>query len=170
MSLSVINRSLELSKGFESMVRSDLFLCAAPLLRLQLDNLLRYSALWIVEKPDEVCQQALAGTPIRKLKDRSGKKMTDAHLVAVLSKDIEWIKPVYEKTCGYVHLSESHFHKTLLSAENGKVSFGIGDKSKPVPPESYEEAVAAYNAVTTELLTYAQGWLETKSGYASSNT
>ncbi|WP_340481194.1 hypothetical protein [Vibrio anguillarum] len=63
-SSAVVNRSLELSKGFENMIKAELFLCAAPLLRLQLDNLLRYSALWLVENPDAVCLDVLGGKPI----------------------------------------------------------------------------------------------------------
>lgn len=166
MSLSVINRSLELSKGFKLMIQSKYFLCAAPLLRLQLDNLLRYSAIWLVDNYDEVIQEFISGVPIRKIKDRSGKKMTDAHLVSVLSEDIDWIKPVYERTSGYIHLSESHFHKTLLaSGDEGYVQFGIGDKSKPVPVESFIEAVEAYNAITITLINYASGWFKTKSEF-----
>ncbi|MCA6720264.1 hypothetical protein R7Z44_14500 [Vibrio sp. 1409] len=164
-SSAVVNRSLELSKGFESMIKAELFLCAAPLLRLQLDNLLRYSALWLVENPDAVCLDVLGGKPIRKIKDKSGKKMTDAHLVSVLSKEIEWISSVYEKTCSYVHFSESHFHKTLLPAKDGKVEVGIGDKAKPVPDSALEEACAAYQSITVELLRYLDGWLHTKQSY-----
>ncbi|GAM53985.1 hypothetical protein JCM19231_3505 [Vibrio ishigakensis] len=165
LSSAVVNRSLELSKGFESMVKAKLFLCAAPLLRLQLDNLLRYSALWLVENPDAVCLDVLGGKPIRRIKDKNGKKMTDAHLVSVLSKETEWISSVYEKTCGYVHFSESHFHKTLLSAKGDKVEVGIGDKAKSVPDSALEEACAAYQAITIELLRYLDGWLLTKQSY-----
>lgn len=164
-SSAVVNRSLELSKGFESMIKGGLFLCAAPLLRLQLDNLLRYSALWLVENPDAVCLEVLGGKPIRKIKDENGNKMTDAHLVSILSKDIEWISSVYEKTSGYVHFSETHFHKTLLSAKDGKVEIGIGDRAKPVPDSALEEACAAYQAITIELLRFLDGWLQTKQSY-----
>ncbi|PSU97838.1 hypothetical protein C0W80_16055 [Photobacterium leiognathi subsp. mandapamensis] len=166
LSCAVVNRSLELSKGFESMITSDLFLCAAPLLRLQLDNLLRYSALWLVENPDAVCGDVLGGKPIRKIKDKSGIKMTDAHLVSVLSKNVKWISTVYEKTCGYIHFSESHFNKTLLSVnDDGKVEIGIGNRARPVPKESLEEACAAYKAITFELLSYLEGWLKEKQSY-----
>ncbi|QOQ70562.1 hypothetical protein [Photobacterium damselae] len=165
-SCAVVNRALELSKGFESMIRSDLFLCAAPLLRLQLDNLLRYSALWIVENPETVCGEVLGGKPIRKIKDKSGIKMTDAHLVSVLSKEIKWINTVYEKTCGYVHFSESHFNKTLLSADDdGKIEIGIGNRARPVPNEVFKEACAAYQAITIQLLSYLEGWLKEKQSF-----
>jgi len=86
-------------------------------------------------------------------------------IVSVLSKEIEWISSVYEKTCGYVHFSESHFHKTLLSAKDGKIEVGIGDKAKPIPDSALEEACAAYQAITMELLRYLDGWLHTKQPY-----
>ena len=140
MTMAVVNRALELSEGFKLLIKNELFLCAAPLLRLQLDNLLRYSAVWLVEKPHEFCMEVFKGTPIKKLKDASGKKMKDYYLVEKLSHEIRWIKSVYEKTCGYVHFSEEHFHKIITSAaDDGSFSIGVASYSKPVPESAMIE-------------------------------
>jgi hypothetical protein len=165
LTMAVINRSLELSEGFKDLILSQKFLCAAPLLRLQIDNLLRYSAAWLVDKPHEFIAEVMKGTPIRKLKDASGKKMADFYLVQKLSSDVPWVESVYEKTCGYIHFSESHFHKVMLSTDdNGAFSIGIGSHSKKIPESTYIEAIEAFNATTLEICKYVYGWLKTKDG------
>ena len=165
MTMAVVNRALELSEGFKLLVKNEHFLCAAPLLRLQLDNLLRYSAVWLVEKPHDFCMEVFKGTPIKKLKDASGKKMMDYYLVEKLSNEIKWIKSVYEKTCGYVHFSEEHFHKIITSADDdGSFSMGVAGYSKPVPESAMIEAAEAFNAATMELMKYVYGWLKKKDG------
>ncbi|MBL4797700.1 MAG: hypothetical protein JKY50_09815 [Oleispira sp.] len=164
MTMAVVNRSLELSEGFKLLIEDRKFLCAAPLLRLQIDNLLRYSATWLVERPDEFVAEVMKGTAIRKLKDASGNKMFDAFLVEKLSANIPWIPKVYEKTCGYVHLSESHFHHVFSENDEGKFSIGIGSYSNDVPDSIFLEAVEAFNATTYEICKYVYGWLKTKDG------
>lgn len=44
-----------------------------------------------MEDHKAVCLDVLRGKPIRKIRDKNGKYMTDAHLVSVLSKGIDWI-------------------------------------------------------------------------------
>jgi hypothetical protein len=165
LTMAVVNRALELSEGFKDLILSQKFLCAAPLLRLQIDNLLRYSAAWLVENPSEFVSEVMKGTPVKKLKDASGKKMADFYLVEKLTEDIPWVKSVYDKTCGYIHFSESHFHKVMLSAEdNGEFSMGIGSHAKVVPESNYIEAAKAFNSATQEISKYVYGWLKTKDG------
>lgn len=165
LTMAVVNRALELSEGFKDLILSEKFLCAAPLLRLQIDNLLRYSAAWLVDKPHEFVAEVMKGTPVKNLKDASGKKMTDFYLVQKLSSDVPWVESVYEKTCGYIHFSESHFHKVMLSTEDdGTFSIGIGSQSNQIPKETYIEAIEAFNAATLEISKYVYGWLKTKDG------
>lgn len=171
LTMAVVNRALELSEGFKDLILSEKFLCAAPLLRLQIDNLLRYSAAWLVDKPHEFVAEVMKGTPVKKLKDASGKKMADFYLVQKLSSDIPWVESVYEKTCGYIHFSESHFHKVMLSTEdNGTFSIGIGSQSNQVPKKIYIEAIEAFNAATLEICKYVYGWLKTKDGSVDLST
>ncbi|MGF1849464.1 hypothetical protein [Vibrio lentus] len=165
LTMAVVNRALELSEGFKDLILSEKFLCAAPLLRLQIDNLLRYSAAWLVDKPHEFVAEVMKGTPVKNIKDASGKKMTDFYLVQKLSSDVPWVESVYEKTCGYIHFSESHFHKVMLSTEDdGIFSIGIGSQSNQIPKETYIEAIEAFNAATLEISKYVYGWLKTKDG------
>lgn len=165
LTMAVVNRALELSEGFKDLILSKKFLCAAPLLRLQIDNLLRYSAAWLVDKPEEFVIEVMKGTPVKKLNDSSGNKMLDFYLVEKLTEDIPWVKSVYDKTCGYIHFSETHFQKVLLStSDDGEFSMGIGSRSREVPESTYIEAVDAFNSATLEISKYVYGWLKTKDG------
>ena len=163
LTMAVVNRALELSDGFKELILSEKFLCAAPLLRLQIDNLLRYSAAWLVDQPDEFVMEVMKGTSVRTLKDASGKRMTDFYLVQRLTSEIPWVESVYNKTCGYIHFSESHFSKVMLTTEeDGQFSIGIGTQSKKVPESIYIEAIEAFNAATLEICKFVYGWLKTK--------
>jgi hypothetical protein len=49
----VLKRSLSLIFGFTNMIRNKNFLCAAPLIRLQIDNLLRFRAAFLVDNQSQ---------------------------------------------------------------------------------------------------------------------
>jgi hypothetical protein len=51
LAIATLNRSLCLVAGFCTLIESKNMVVAAPLLRLQLDNCLRFSAAWIVDNP-----------------------------------------------------------------------------------------------------------------------
>src|SRR4051812_40973707 len=131
---------------------------------MQLDNCLRFSAAWQVEKPHEFAYQVLEGVPIKRLKDRQGKPMTDRHLVALLSPQYPWIESTYEHSSGYVHLSDKHIFNCLAleSKDERTINFKISDVDEFVPDALYVEVVAAFTEATNVVLKYAHGWAYTK--------
>lgn len=161
---AVLNRSLALIEGFSVLIERRNFVAAAPLLRLQIDNALRYYAAWIVPNPHEFCVNILKEIPVRNQKDKSGKKMTDAYLVEQLGKEAPWLKSVYNNTSGYIHLSEKHLfvsarEKKLAKADLNLVISGIDEFPSD---ELYVEAIEAFVAATDLLLRYVHGWGATK--------
>src|SRR2546427_10538241 len=70
---AALNRSLSLVLGFCDLI-PDNYICAAPLIRLQLDSAVRFSALWLVADPKDFAKRVSSGKPIRKLKDRDGQQ------------------------------------------------------------------------------------------------
>lgn len=160
---AAIKRAMSLNSAFSMLLRADNFLAAAHLVRLQLDSALRLSAAWIVDDCHAFAGAVLKGVSIRDQRDRAGKKMTDAYLVSVLSKEEPWISKVYEATSGYIHLSEKHIFNTLsLSEEPNTLRIEISPKSGPVRDESKLEAVMAMMAINRLLLRYLAGWHRTK--------
>jgi len=47
---------------------------------MQIDNALRFSVLWLVDKPHDLASKVLRGGRLDKMKDRSGQYMRDAYL------------------------------------------------------------------------------------------
>jgi hypothetical protein len=161
----VLKRSISLVFGFVKMLRDRNFICAAPLIRLQIDNLLRFRAAFLVPNIDQFVVDVIKGKEVRHQKDRSGKKMTDAHLQEVLSSDYPWLRDTYKKTSGYVHLSEEHFFNTVRSSKSGKegaIEAYIGPDDKLVSYEIYQKALEDMILVTHSLLTFLADWVTAK--------
>jgi hypothetical protein len=164
---AVLHRSTNLVRGFAALVEQRNFICAAPLLRLQIDNCLRFYAVFIVEKPHDFAMEVLKGTQVRKLKDRTGAFMTDAYLSKQLNQIHPWVARVYERTSGYIHLSDAHIFNTFASRSPDeekeglqRLTIGAGDCFEG--DELYKEAAAAFIEATQVLLKYVIGWVKTK--------
>jgi hypothetical protein len=164
LAVATLNRSLCLIAGFCTLIESKNMVAAAPLFRMQLDNCLRFSAAWLVEKPHDFALRVLEGVPIRKLKDQAGNEMTDKHLVETLAADYPWIKPTYEKSSGYVHLSEKHIFNcmSMVSEKEGTIDMKISDEDAFIPDHIYLEVIAAFAEATKIVLKFAHGWAFTK--------
>jgi|SRR6056297_1664369 len=118
-------------------------------------------------QPHDFALAVLGGERVRDLKDRDGKKMTDAYLVAKLGREFDWVPRVYERTSGYVHLSQTHLIGALrlreaVSESDRSMTINISAKDKPLPSWIYIEAVDAFRAATEILLRYVHGWAFTK--------
>jgi hypothetical protein len=162
-----LNRSKAHISGFRHLVEAKNLICAGSLLRLQLDTALRFHAAFLVEHPHEFALAVLDGKRVRDLKDRDGKKMTDAYLVEKLGKEYEWVPRVYERTSGYVHLSATHLLSAMGPVEGAdpsarSISIKIAAEDKPLPVGLYVEAVDAFVAATEILLQHVHGWVFTK--------
>jgi hypothetical protein len=116
LAVAALNRSLSNSSAFTQLVRSENYLTAASLVRRQLDTFLRFFAAYQVSDPHEFAISVLAGTEVRKLKDRSGSFMTDRHLVESVAPEFPWVPSVYKATSGFIHLSDKHIYSTIQSA------------------------------------------------------
>jgi len=83
--LGALKRTLALSAGFRGHIRDRNFTCAGALLRLQLDTALRLYAGTLYKNPQEYAEAVFKGARVDKLKDKHGKRLTDAYLADKLS-------------------------------------------------------------------------------------
>ena len=159
----VLKRSISLVYGFVALIRAKNFISAAQLVRLQIDNLLRFRAAFLVTDSDEFIHSVLSGTPVRGFKDKDNKKMTDAYLQQRLLSEYPWIQDMYKKTSGYVHLSEEHFFNTVRASGKGEgaIEAYIGPDDRMVSSRIYSEAVETMILTTHSLLTYMAEWVQT---------
>lgn len=148
--MGALRRILALAKGFRSQIEDRNFLCAAPLVRMQLDTALRLYALSLVSNREEVAKQLLDGVPLSKLKDAQGQKLRDAYLVDQLSETYAWVKPLYAETSGFVHLSERHFFTSIAKTndEEQVVHLSITSEDDGRAEADYYEVVDAFHEST----------------------
>jgi hypothetical protein len=90
---------LRSSNGFCDLIAAN-YICAAPLVRLQLGNMLRFSALWLVADPQDFVMNVMVGKQINGLNDKNGKRMTDRRLVDQMETRFPGVKAIYDDACG----------------------------------------------------------------------
>lgn len=157
---AITHRAMCLISGFCLMIENQNFICAAPLVRLHLDNLLRLSAAWLVKDSYEFCQKVLKGEHVSNLKDRDNKNMRDRYLVNKIAVEYPWVRKLYEETSGYVHFSHKHHFNTVNHVDDKEhsVEFAIGVSDINIPAGIREEATDAMIEITKALLRYLNCW------------
>lgn len=160
----VINRSLSLIYGFETLIESKNFLSAAHLVRTLLDNYLRLSALWLVTEPHKVATQVWEGTPIYKIADQDGKKMTDSYLRDKVAETYPWIVDVYNETSGFIHFSNKHIMNATVPHKDKEMTLVtyFGKLDHDVTNESRIEAAACMIEICNCICHAIFGWVDTK--------
>ena len=160
---AVLNRSLYLIEGISKLILDRNYIASVPLLRLQLDNALRFHAAWLVDEPHQFVEDVMAGTKIRDIRDSDGNRMTDAYLVKKLSKEYDWIEEVYVKGSSYIHLSDSHIFNALHQTEKEhEIGIQIGRGKIPVPDDTFLDLIGAFIETTKIVLRYVNSWVYTK--------
>jgi len=159
---SVLHRAMCLNSGFSTMIEKQNFICAAPMVRLQLDNLLRLSAAWLVEKPHEFADDFLEGIQIPRMKDREGKLMRDKYLVDKIKEEYPWAERIYKETSGYVHLSDKHLHNAIIGINGNILEMGAYPHDIAIPDSSRLEAIKVMLEINVAIYQYIYGWKESK--------
>ncbi len=126
----LLNRSVNLLRGFCSLMRNKNFIAAAPLVRLHLDSLLRLYAPNLVSfNIDEFALQVIGGKPVRQIKDKANQKLTDARLVDKISEieEFKWVRKVYDTGNSYVHYSDQLIFAAMKAGGADRiVNFTVG--------------------------------------------
>ncbi len=158
----VMTRSYALVDGFLNAFDSWNPIVAAPLVRMQIDSLVRMSYLARAEVPAEIADYVVNGGEFRLLKDAENQKLSDARLVDLAEEFHPWVKPVYRATSGWVHFSPEHVRATWRVQPGGDGS-GVLHGEIPLRAASIgsnpmEELVGAMTRATTELFGYVEIW------------
>lgn len=128
LALSVNNRAISLSTGYLTLVKDKNYLTAVSLIRLQLDNALRFFASTLVENSSDFAEHFIDGKAIRDYSDIKGKKLTDNYLAKELEKYFKGTQKLYRETCGFIHLSDRHFLPILSKGKtkNREIEIQVG--------------------------------------------
>ena len=79
---------------------------------------MRVFAAFISENRRLFIKETLSGKSIRNLKDNQNRRMTDTNLKKRMSEYYPEIEEIYNKSSGYVHLSEVAFHQAFWTDQS----------------------------------------------------
>jgi hypothetical protein len=162
--LAVIQRSLRLIEGFTFLLERQNVLCAVPLIRLQIDSIMRLYACWLVADYNTVASRLLDGASLRRLKSTDGHSLTDSYLRQKVSEVYPFVGSVYDKTSGFIHLSTPHMLSPVKSISNRQLSISVGCQStgRQWTEDEMVEAIDGFAEATKSLLHLCHSWLVTK--------
>lgn len=153
--ISILNRVAEINDAFNELTKPDNYnyLGAAPLARLQIDNLIYAYAGTLVDDFIEFLKCFMKGDKWTKLKDREGNELKESYLVDKLCKlyETDEFERIYKGASDYVHLSNSHLFMTLHFTETG-ISQRVGDYSVPDNEEDLLSVMFGINVLIFNLL------------------
>jgi hypothetical protein len=161
----VANRSVYLITGFVDALDKWNVFAAAPLVRLQLDSLIRVSYMTRAPKADAVAEEVMKGRNFRSLSDADGQRLTDKHLVELAVPHHPWLGDVYSSGNEWVHLSRAQVMapwEFLRDSPAGTLTLQFPMRRESLPPAFLKNMVAAMSETTDDLLTYLELWRRRK--------
>lgn len=163
--ISSLNRTVNLNKAFTALMRDNNFIAAAPLVRLNLDSLLRLFAARISENDmNEFAKRVYHGETIRKMKSHDKKgNLTDKYLVDQLEAvgEMEWIRKVYDAGNSFVHFSENLIYASrhVGNDEERMLHFTIGFHDSFIPENEKIGAAFWMNKINSAIIQQGQVWM-----------
>lgn len=168
--LSIANRSLDLIDGFLATFDRWNFSTAAPLVRLQVDNLMRATILQLAP-PNTLTTPMLAGKNLSKVPDPlrpdgTKVKLTDQRLCQHASTVFDWLDLVYRQSSGWVHFSGVHVGVTMKVDDDGRIESRFPSDIDRYPFEFVEQVLWAMLKATDGLLEVLIGFAQGKAAAA----
>ncbi|WP_458121618.1 hypothetical protein [Paenibacillus sp. Z6-24] len=162
--VAIAQRSIDIIEAYKQVVDSWNITSAGPLIRMQLDNLLRLIYIAKANNSDQITLELFNGKTFYQLTDDEGKKLTDARLRQHAKDHYSWIDEIYKKASGFIHFSEVHMRMPLeKSAKEGTINFSI---RKPSSDKVTKEDIKSYFEImiliTNEILRYILSWAKHK--------
>jgi hypothetical protein len=109
---SAINRAMNINRGFITLTKDDNYSCAIPLMRLMIDNCMRFWGITLVDDKHEYIRVWGSGERISSIKDRNGYKLSDKHLSECFALLYRGVDKTYNDACAFVHFSEQNLYIT----------------------------------------------------------
>jgi len=147
LAISVINRTIQLTEGYVTLINANNYIAAIPLIRLQLDNALRFFAFMQVSDPNDFFMYFMDGKPINRYKSHTGENLSDGFLAKKLDAVFPGVLRLYKEASDYIHLSRQHVHASKHVDDQG-VNLTVVDVDKGLNAFSLEAKINfAYNMV-----------------------
>lgn len=119
--ISLINRAVELNNGYISLFNLKNYITAISLLRIQIENCLRFHGLRILDNLPNAFDDFLSGKELRDMTGNNGKKLYDSYL----AKELDNLYPdfkfneLYKQYCAIIHFSNFYQNIGTHFLDNG---------------------------------------------------
>ena len=155
---AALKRSLDLLDAIVCLIDRWNFVAAGPLLRLQIDTLLRLVYLATLTNADEMAIAMLQGKRLKE-KGASGKPLTDARMRELARPMYPWIDRVYSETSKLIHFSDKHFFSPVTSVADRTVETYFGVGMPHWNERDVAELLCAFGVSTDAILKNVLGWI-----------
>ena len=148
--LGLVDRNIALVEAIPPLIETRNLHAIAPLLRIQLDGLLRLHAFRLVENSESLASHVMKGESLTRYKCPTLKKkqLTDRYLVDTLKNDLPWVEEMYTRLCGWVHFSDSHVFSAVTQGEtDGSIYVGIGSYRQRIPDDTFTNVIGAVEII-----------------------
>ncbi|MHB8730531.1 MAG: hypothetical protein ACYDAB_01915 [bacterium] len=165
--MAILQRSLDILDATSVLIARWNFNAVAPLLRMQVDNLLKLFYLARCENPIDIAQAMLSDKPLYRFADEKGRRLTDARLRAHARRHFPWLDDVYKETSRMIHLSDKHFFNTIesVSEDDRSVVFRIRTGAPHWPPQEIGNFLDSTITTTEAVLNIADGYATAKTTF-----
>lgn len=166
--IGALNRTVNISKAYTTLIRDNNFISAAPLVRINIDTLLRLYASIISEfDRNTFASKVMEGELIKKMKLNGTKKdLRDDTLYLELSKieGMEWVADIYKAGSSFIHLEKSHIFSSLKIADDKEriVNMTIGFHDAFIPESEKFGSAIWMNKIIDSIIQQAQIWMYEK--------
>lgn len=166
--IAALNRTVNISKAYTTLIRDNNFIAAAPLVRINIDTLLRLYASIISEYDrNTFASKVMGGELIKKMKLNGTKiKLDDRTLYLEISKveGMEWVKDIYQAGNSFVHLEKSHIFSSLKIADETErtINMSIGFHDAFIPESEKNGSAVWMNKIVDSIIQQAQIWMYEK--------
>ncbi|OIA98720.1 hypothetical protein AK95_16295 [Paenibacillus sp. LC231] len=162
--VAVSQRSIDIIEAYKQVIDSWNITSAGPLIRMQLDNLLRLVYISKISNSDEITLELFNGKSFYDFIDSEGKRLTDVRLRQHARDHYPWIDEIYKKASKFIHFSEFHMRIPIDESDKDRtIAFSI---RKPAPDKVSREDIKSYfeimNLITNEILRYIYSWAKHK--------
>ena len=158
--VGMIQRSLDVVRGAKECFAVRNLTCAIPLLRLQLDNLMRLAYMATLDNADALALEIMRGKQLHELRDAEGKELTGARLRDYARPTHPWLDELYAETSRLVHFSDRDvFHVVRKSQDKeGWIEVALTVDPERWPLDFAHTVADAFILVTETLLETIEAW------------
>ncbi|MCZ7556006.1 MAG: hypothetical protein M5R41_06345 [Bacteroidia bacterium] len=162
--IGTVKRSLSLANAFILLIRNQNYFVPSALLRLQIDNCLRYHATYLVADPNIFAEAIMNGERIDHYRDRTNHKMRDGYLVDSLSDKYPWVRLLYDEACKDVHLSDKHLLSIFSSTDQQSFTarIEVSPFDRYIDFDEWKHLIDDFTMITVLLNTLVEGWIREK--------